>query len=147
MGAKRGDTGKDVRVGMLLEEAENFIERGVDGLGEGVKTNGDIKILDAAEELWNAVVSATKALILYYLDVVSASRCERRKLLEKLEDMDPSVEKLKLRSRYEVRERCLHVMALYGGITDLDMLRGEVDKVKNYVSDVKNLVARSDDQN
>jgi len=147
MSAKRSDVGKDAGIRLLLENAENFIERGVEELEEGVKPSNAVKIRDAAEKLWNAVVSATNALILYYLDVVPASHWERRKLLEKLEEMDPRVEELGFRDRYGARERYLHMMTFYDGIIDLDMLRREVDKVKKYVSDVKNIVARSADQN
>jgi len=147
MNVKRGDTGKDVRMRMLLEDAENFIERGVEELEEGVKTNDTIKIRDAAEKLWSTVVNATNALVLYYLDVVPASYWERRKLLGKLEEMNPRVDELEFRDRYGARERYLRMMTFYDGIIDFDMLRREVDKVKKYVSDVKNLVARSADQN
>jgi len=146
MSAKRGDTGKYARIRMFLEDAENFIERGVEELEEGIKTNEDIKIRDAAEKLWNAVVSATNALILHYLDVVPASHWKRRKLLERLEEMDPRVEELGFWDRYGTRERYLHMTTFYDGVIDLDMLRREVDKVKKYVSDVKNLVARSADR-
>jgi len=147
MDAKRDGVGKDARIRMFLEDAENFIERGVEELEEGVKTNDTIKIRDAAEKLWNAVMSATNALILYYLDIVPASHWERRKLLEKLEEIDPRVEELGFRDRYGARERYLHMMTFYDGIIDLDMLRREVDKVKKYVNDVKSLIARSADQN
>jgi len=147
MSAKGSNTGKDARIRMFLEDAENFIKRGVEELEEGVKTNNTIKIRDAAEKLWNAVVSATNALILYYLDVVPANHWERRKLLEKLEEMDPSVEELGFQDRYGARERYLHMMTFYDGIIDLDMLGREVDKVKKYVNDAKNLVAHSTDQN
>ncbi len=100
--------GKVERVKMLLEDAEDFLVRGSNELEEGIRLNDQFRIYDAAEKLWNAVVSATNALILHYLDVVPASHWERRKLLEKLEDEVPEVEKLGLKDGYEAREGYLH---------------------------------------
>jgi hypothetical protein len=109
-------------------------------IDEGHKLNDQLKIRDATEKLWNAIINATNALILKELDVVPASHWERRKLLEKLEDLLPEVEKLGLRDRYGARERYLHEMTFYDGIIDPEMLRREVNRVKKYLDDVKKLI-------
>lgn len=132
---------KSVRVKVFLKDAKDFMERGVMELEEGVKLNDQLKIRDAAEKLWNAVINATNALILHYLDVVPASHWERRKLLEKLEDVVPKVEMLGLRDRYGAREKYLHEMTFYDGIVDVEMLKREVEKVKKHIADVENLLA------
>ncbi|WP_446752412.1 PaREP1 family protein [Vulcanisaeta sp. JCM 16161] len=132
--------GKIERVKMFLEDAESFLTRGSSELEEGIRLNDQLKIRDAAEKLWNAVVSATNALILYYLDVVPASHWERRKFLDKLEDEVPEVERLGFRDRYGARERYLHQMTFYDGIIDPEMLKKEVDKVRKYIDDVKKLI-------
>jgi len=132
---------KSARVKTYLEDAWNFFKRGVEELEEGVELGDAVRIRDAAEKLWNAVVSATNALILHMLDVVPASHWERRKLLEKLEER-PEVERLGLRDRYGARERYLHQMTFYDGIIDLEMLKIEVEKVRRYISDVERLIGQ-----
>jgi hypothetical protein len=69
---------KLTRVRVFLEDAKSFFSRGAEELEQGLKLNDSYKVRDAAEKLWNAVVQATNALILYFLDVVSASHWERR---------------------------------------------------------------------
>jgi len=128
------------KVNIFLQNALDFFMRGSKEIDEGFRLNEQLKIRDAAEKLWNAIINATNALILKELDVVPASHWERRKLLEKLEDLLPEVEKLDLRDRYGARERYLHEMTFYDGIIDPEMLRREVDRVKKYLDDVKKLI-------
>ncbi len=128
------------KVKSFLDDAESFFERGREELEEGIKQGDQYAIRDAAEKLWNAVVSAANALILHFLGVVPASHWERRKLLERLEDLVQEAEKLGLRDRYGARERYLHEMTFYDGIIDVDMLRREVEKVRRYIEDVKRLI-------
>jgi len=65
-----------------------------------LRSSDQFKICDAIEKMWNAI----NALIPYYLDIVSASYREKRKLLERLENIDPRIEELSLRDRYGARE-------------------------------------------
>lgn len=124
------------RVRVFLDDAKDFLERGFKELKEAIRLNDHVRIRDAAEKLWNATINATNALILSHLDIVPASHWERRKLLEKLEDAKPEIEKLRFRDRYGARERYLHEMTFYDGIIDAEMLDREVEKVKEYISDV-----------
>ena len=71
------------RVGIYLDNAWNFYKRGVEELVKGIEFKATYMIRDSAEKLWNAIISASNALILHYLGIVSASHWERRKLLEK----------------------------------------------------------------
>jgi len=132
--------GKAERVSMFMQYAFDFFEKGSRELDEGLRVCDHLKVRDAAEKLWNATVNAANALILHELDVVPASHWERRKLLERLEDTLPEVERLGLRDRYGARERYLHEMTFYGGIVDPETLRREVEKVRKYLADVKRLV-------
>jgi len=132
---------KSTRVKTYLEDAWSFFKRGVEELEEGVKLGDAARIRDAAEELWNAVASATNALVLHMLDVVPASHWERRKLLEKLEER-PEVERLGLRDRYGARERYLRQMTFYDGIIDLEILKIEVERARRYISDVERLIGQ-----
>jgi hypothetical protein len=128
------------RVKLFLNDAEEFLERGFKEFEEAVRLNDQVRIRDAAEKLWNATINATDALILSLLDIVPASHWERRKLLEKLEDTNPEIEKLGFRDRYGARERYLHEMTFYDGIIDVEMLEREVRKVKEYINDARRLL-------
>jgi hypothetical protein len=86
----------------------------------------DIKVRGGAEKLWNAIINATNALILSKLNMIPASHWERRRALERLEDVDPTVEVLGLRDRYGARERYLREMTFYEGVIDAEMFRREV---------------------
>jgi len=131
---------KTDKVNIFLQNAFDFFMRSSKELDEGLRLNDQLKIRDAAEKLWNAIINVTNALILKELDVVPASHWERRKLLEKLEDLLPEVEKLDLRDKYGARERYLYEMTFYDGIIDPEMLRREVNRVKKYLDDVKKLI-------
>ncbi|MEM1574724.1 MAG: PaREP1 family protein [Nitrososphaerota archaeon] len=131
---------KTERIRVFLKDARDFLDKGLKEFEEALKVNDNIMIRDAAEKLWNAVISAANALILSYLDSVPASHWERRKLLEKLEDLSPDIEKLGLRDKYGARERYLHEMTFYDGIIDIEMLRREIGKVKEYIEDVEKLL-------
>jgi sulfur carrier protein ThiS len=131
---------KTDKVNIFLQNAFDFFMRSSKEIDEGVRLNDQLKICDAAEKLWNAIINATNALILKELDVVPASQWERRKLLEKLEDLLPEVGRLDLRDRYGARELYLYEMTVYDGIIDPEMLRREVDRVKKYLDDVKKLI-------
>ncbi|WP_237558723.1 hypothetical protein [Candidatus Methanodesulfokora washburnensis] len=129
------------RVQMFIEDSWSFFRRGAEEIKEGLEEEDALRIRDGAEKLWNAVVSAANALILSYTDIVPASHWERRKLLDKLEEEDPEVEKLGLRDRYGARERYLHEMTFYDGIIDPDMLRREMEKVKKFIEDVQRIIS------
>jgi hypothetical protein len=128
------------KVKLLIDMAWEFYERGSRELEEGLREKDDIKVRDGAEKLWNAIINATNALILSKLNMIPASHWERRKALERLEDVDPTVEALGLRDRYGARERYLHEMTFYEGVIDAEMLRREVVKVRRYIEDVMRLL-------
>lgn len=131
---------KILRIKMFIDDARNFLRKSVEEFKEGLKTNDQYKIRDAAEKMWNAVINATNALILHKLDIVPTSHWERRKLLEKLENEDPRIEELRIRDRYGARERYLHEMTFYDGIIDIDMLKREIAKVEKYIADIESLL-------
>ena len=128
------------RVRHFIEDAWSFFERGVRELEEGLGEGDALKVRDAAEKLWNAVVSAASALALSRTGTVPASYWERRRLLDRIEEAEPEVEKLGLGDRYGARERCLHEMTFYDGIIDPELLRREAEKVKRLIEDVQRLL-------
>ena len=131
---------KEVKVKAYLEDAEAFLNKGRDEVVEGLKQGDQLKIRDGAEKLWNAVVAATNALILHLLDTTPASHWERRRLLDRLEDLNPKARNLGLHDRYAARERYLHTMAFHDGIVDQETLQREISKVERYLQDVENLI-------
>ena len=132
--------GKVDRIRVYLGDASSFIKEAEAELGKGVQENNSYLIRDSAEKMWNAVIQATNATILYYLDKAPSSHFERRKLLSMLEDKMPEVERMGLRDRYAARERNLHELVFYEGIIDIDEIKKELEKVKGYVSDAGSLI-------
>jgi len=130
----------NVKVKVYMEDSVKFIEEALKEFKVGVENNDAIRIRDAAEKAWNAVVQATNALILYYLGKTPSSHWERRRLLRELERVKPEVESLGLRDRYSARERNLHELVFYEGVIDVNDVEFELEKAKRYVEDVRKLL-------
>lgn len=130
------DVGKNERIRVYLSDADSFIEEAESELTKGLQENNSYLIRDSAEKMWNAVVQATNATILFFLDKAPSSHFERRKLLSILEEKMPDMENLGFRDRYAARERNLHQLVFYEGIIDVDEIKRELGKVKKYKLDV-----------
>jgi hypothetical protein len=129
-----------VKVKVYMDDSMRFVEEALKEFKVGVENNDAIRIRDAAEKAWNAVVQATNALILYYLGKTPSSHWERRHLLRELERVKPEVESLGLRDRYSARERNLHELVFYEGVIDVNDVEFELEKAKTYVEDVRRLL-------
>ncbi len=129
-----------VKVKVYMDDSIRFVEEALKEFKVGVENNDAIRIRDAAEKAWNAVVQATNALILYYLGKTPSSHWERRRLLRELERVKPEVESLGLRDRYSARERNLHELVFYEGVIDVNDVEFELEKAKKYVEDVRKLL-------
>jgi hypothetical protein len=130
----------NVKVKVYMDDSMKFVEEALKEFKVGVENNDAIRIRDAAEKAWNAVVQATNALILYYLGKTPSSHWERRHLLRELERVKPEVESLGLRDRYSARERNLHELVFYEGVIDVNDVEFELEKAKKYVEDVRRLL-------
>lgn len=130
----------NVKVKVYMDDSIRFVEEALKEFKVGVENNDTIRIRDAAEKAWNAVVQATNTLILYYLDKTPSSHWERRRLLRELERVKPEVESLGLRDRYSARERNLHELVFYEGVIDVNDVEFELEKAKKYVEDVRKLL-------
>jgi hypothetical protein len=130
-----------VKVKVYMDDSMRFVEEALKEFKVGVENNDAIRIRDAAEKAWNAVVQATNALILYYLGKTPSSHWERRHLLRELERVKPEVESLGLRDRYSARERNLHELVFYEGVIDVNDVEFELEKAKKYVEDVRKLLS------
>jgi hypothetical protein len=130
----------NVKVKVYMDDSIRFVEEALKEFKVGVENNDTIRIRDATEKAWNAVVQATNALILYYLGKTPSSHWERRRLLRELERVKPEVESLGLRDRYSARERNLHELVFYEGVVDVNDVEFELEKAKKYVEDVRKLL-------
>jgi hypothetical protein len=130
----------NVKVKVYMDDSMKFVEEALKEFKVGVENDDTIRIRDAAEKAWNAVVQATNALILYYLGKTPSSHWERRHLLRELERVKPEVESLGLRDRYSARERNLHELVFYEGVIDVNDVEFELEKAKKYVEDVRRLL-------
>ena len=130
----------NVKVKVYMDDSVKFIEEALKEFKVGVENNDAIRIRDAAEKAWNAVVQATNALVLYYLGKTPSSHWERRRLLRELERVKPEVESLGLRDRYSARERNLYELVFYEGVVDVNDVEFELEEAKRYVEDVRRLL-------
>jgi hypothetical protein len=130
----------NVRIKVYIDDSMKFVEEALKEFKVGVENNDAIRIRDAAEKAWNAIVQATNALILYYMGKTPSSHWERRRLLRELERVKPEVESLGLRDRYSARERNLHELVFYEGVIDVNDVEFELEKAKRYIEDVRKLL-------
>ncbi len=125
----------------LIEEAEAFASAAEKEFSEAVSRGDKILIRDATEKAWNAVVQATNALILALTEKLPMSHYERRVVLRELEKEYPEIKRLGLRDRYMARYRILHGETFYEGIIDVKELRIELEKVREYLEDIKKMLS------
>lgn len=126
----------------LLREAEEFLSEAVRELEEGLREGSQVKVRDACEKAWNAVVQAVNALVYYYTGRVPRSHWERRTMLRDLERRYPELSEVGVYDRYMARYR-LHGEVFYEGLLlDPETLRHEFDKVREYLNLVRRFVCR-----
>jgi hypothetical protein len=121
-----------------LDEAWDFLGAAME---EFAKAGGDpVRVRDAAEKGWNAVVQATDALIHALAGVRPMSHYERRVALRDLERRRDDVRDLGLRDRYMARYKILHGEAFYEGVIDPEEIILEFERVKEYIEAIEKLV-------
>ena len=130
----------EVKVKVYIDDAMKFVEEALREFRDGVANNDIVRVRDAAEKAWNAVIQATNALILHYLGKTPSSHWERRRLLRELEREKPEVESLGFRDRYSARERNLHEIVFYEGLVDINDVEFELEKARRYVEDARKLL-------
>ncbi len=121
----------------LLKDSYEFYHESIKELEEGVKERSTIKLRDAAEKAWNAVVQAANALILRHAGFTPRSHHERRSALRDIERKIPELAKLAIYDRYAARSRLLHGEVFYEGVFDPDLLKMEIEKVLEFIEIVK----------
>jgi len=124
----------------LLKEAKLFYGEAVDELEKAINEGSRVKMRDAAEKAWNAVVQAANALALTVEGEVPRSHYERRISLKNIEAKIPSALEKGVYDRYAARSRLLHGEIFYEGVFDPDLLRVEVEKAGDFIKIVENII-------
>jgi HEPN domain-containing protein len=122
-----------------IEDAKRFYEKALEELEAGKKDEDGIKIRDAAEKAWNAVLQATDGLIVKRGIEKPTSHHERRRILAELTETDAKIKELGIRERYMAREQSLHEDCFYDGICPLPLLEEDFQKVQRYIEDIENI--------
>jgi hypothetical protein len=121
-----------------LGDAWSFLEA---ARKEFLESRGDpVRVRDAAEKAWNAVVQATDALIYAFTGSRPLSHYERRVALREIERRFEGVKRLGLRDRYMARYKVLQGETFYEGVVDLGEVEVELEKVEEYLKDVELLL-------
>ena len=68
------------------------------------------------------------------------SHFERRAVLRELERLRPEVKSKGIRDRYMARFRVLHGETFYEGLIDVEEIRFELEKVKEYIDDIETII-------
>jgi len=135
---ERARTWKEVD---FLSEARKFLDAAIVEFEKGAKEGKDEVIRDAAEKAWNAAIQATTALLLakgFDEEKVKTYR-QKRLTLEELGVKDKQVKELGLGDRFMAREYRLHIRCFYDGEYTVETIKEELEKVKQYISDVAKL--------
>jgi len=128
-----------VKVKGLIDEAETFLKVAREEFEAAVAKNDVVRIRDSAEKAWNAVVQSTNGLLLALTGRLPLSHYERRVMLRDAEKSNLKVRELGVRDRYMARFRVLHGETFYEGVVDIEELRLELDKVEEYINDIKKM--------
>jgi len=128
-----------VKVKGLIDEAETFLKVAREEFEAAVAKNDVVRIRDSAEKAWNAVVQSTNGLLLALTGKLPLSHYERRVMLRDAEKSNLKVRELGVRDRYMARFRVLHGETFYEGLVDIEELRLELDKVEEYINDIKKM--------
>ncbi len=120
---------------VALGDALKALERAIAELNEYAKSRDPMLLREAAEKGWLAVSKAVESL-LKARGIEARTYRERRDALSKL-GLDY------LRDRYAAREKFLHIDCFYDGLCDEDFVRKELDKVREIIDEIKELISYS----
>lgn len=129
------------KVEKLIEDAEAFLKVAREEFQAAVSKSDIVRIHDSAGKAWNATVQTTNALLLALVGRLPLSHYERRVMLRELERTKAMVKDLRVRDRYMARFKVLHGETFYEGMIDLEELKLEMEKVSEYINDVKKAIS------
>ncbi|MCC5998393.1 MAG: PaREP1 family protein [Thermofilum sp.] len=121
-----------------LEEAKRALELASRELVEFRRERDSLRLRDACEKGWLAVLLATDALLAELGLGKPESYSERGALLRELERKMPKV--VGLRDRLGARGYYLHILGYHEGSLREDEVTEELEKARKYIEDVENLL-------
>ena len=124
----------------LLEEAKKALRLAFEELEEYRREREILRLRNACEKGWLAMVLATDTLLVNFDYKKPESYSERRRALEDLEAKHPKIAKLSLRDRFGARGYYLHIQGYHEGtLSDVEVEK-ELVKVKEYVEDAEQIL-------
>ena len=123
-----------------LEEARRALELALNELKEYRTGREPLRLRDACEKGWLAVLLATDALLTRHGFKKPESYAERRTLLRELEKKVPEAAELGLRDRFGAKGYYLHILGYHEGSLRDEEVAEELERVKRYIEDVEKLL-------
>ena len=123
-----------------LGEAKKALELALEELEKYRKNREVLRLRNACEKGWLAIVLATDTLLVSFGYKKPESYSERRRALEELEAKHPRVSELSLRDKFGARGYYLHVQGYHEGMLSDTEVGRELAKVKEYIDDVEEIL-------
>jgi hypothetical protein len=127
---------------LVLEEAWRVLELAYEELERFSTGREPLRLRNACEKGWLAVILATDELLARYGYEKPGGYRERRELLRKLEESAEDVARLGLRDRFGARGYYLHILGYHEGSLSESEIIVELEKVARYLKDVEELLSR-----
>jgi hypothetical protein len=127
----------------VLEGAKRALKLARRELGEFRRDREALRLRDACEKGWLAVLMATDALLAEFGLGKPESYAERRMLLKKLEVRVTKAVELGLRNRLGARGYYLHILGYHEGSLVEEEVEEELNKVEEYLEYVEELLEGS----
>lgn len=122
-----------------LQQARKFYEAAKDEFLVSRKNGDELKIRQAAEKGWGAVVQATNALLVKKGMKVPKGTRRREDLLFEIQDKDKKIKNLNLGEKYGYLLRSLHSDCFYDGDISIKRIERDLRKVEEYINAVSKL--------
>jgi hypothetical protein len=123
-----------------LEEAKRALELANEELKSFRRGREALRLRDACEKGWLAVLLATDVLLAELGFGKPESYAERRILLRELERKMPRAAEFSLRDRLGARGYYLHILGYHEGSLREEEAAEELEKARKYVEDVEKLI-------
>ena len=123
----------------LLEGSLKAVDESERELLRYLETKERVVLRNACEKGWMATFLATDYLLMAYGFENPKSGDERRRGLVELEKKVPEAKKLGLRDRFGSRAYHLHSVGFYEGWVEIEELKLEIEKVREYLEIMENL--------
>jgi hypothetical protein len=121
----------------FIDEAKKALSLAFKEVEEFRRDREFLRLRDACEKGWLAVVLVTDALLTEFGFKKPESYTERRTFLKELEKKFPRAAELDLRDRFGARGYYLHILGYHEGTLSEEEVVEELEKAKKYVEDIE----------